>query len=153
LYKKKIDKQPKNPEHHINLGNIYRINHQHHLAGKQYKTAIGKGPFYLEPYLAMATMAEEKGNSSTALEWLEKGRPYLKRPLLCKHMEILPREDTMDAYLGLHSYLIRTTKSKIPMIKTEECLPSGKILTKVGRNEKCPCGSGKKYKKCCLRKR
>ncbi len=22
---------------------------------------------------------------------------------------------------------------------------------KVGRNEPCPCGSGKKYKKCCLR--
>ena len=25
-----------------------------------------------------------------------------------------------------------------------------KKSTKVGRNEKCPCGSGKKYKKCCL---
>ena len=22
---------------------------------------------------------------------------------------------------------------------------------KIGRNEKCPCGSGKKYKKCCLK--
>ncbi|OHV10009.1 SEC-C metal-binding domain-containing protein [Kushneria phosphatilytica] len=25
-----------------------------------------------------------------------------------------------------------------------------KTITKIGRNEKCPCGSGKKYKKCCL---
>lgn len=25
-------------------------------------------------------------------------------------------------------------------------------LTKIGRNESCPCGSGKKYKKCCLNK-
>ena len=24
--------------------------------------------------------------------------------------------------------------------------------TKIGRNEPCPCGSGKKYKKCCLKK-
>ena len=24
---------------------------------------------------------------------------------------------------------------------------------RVGRNEKCPCGSGKKYKKCCLLKK
>lgn len=23
-------------------------------------------------------------------------------------------------------------------------------LKKIGRNEPCPCGSGKKYKKCCL---
>jgi hypothetical protein len=26
-----------------------------------------------------------------------------------------------------------------------------KIRKKIGRNEKCPCGSGKKYKKCCLK--
>ena len=24
--------------------------------------------------------------------------------------------------------------------------------TKIGRNDMCPCGSGLKYKKCCLRK-
>ena len=23
---------------------------------------------------------------------------------------------------------------------------------KIGRNQKCPCGSGKKYKKCCINK-
>jgi preprotein translocase subunit SecA len=27
-----------------------------------------------------------------------------------------------------------------------------KIGNKVGRNDPCPCGSGKKYKKCCLGK-
>ena len=26
------------------------------------------------------------------------------------------------------------------------------VLSKIGRNDKCPCGSGKKYKKCCLGK-
>lgn len=26
-------------------------------------------------------------------------------------------------------------------------------MTKVGRNDPCPCGSGTKYKKCCLDKR
>jgi uncharacterized protein YchJ len=24
---------------------------------------------------------------------------------------------------------------------------------KIGRNDPCPCGSGKKYKKCCMKKR
>ena len=28
-------------------------------------------------------------------------------------------------------------------------MDAGKLL-KIGRNQKCPCGSGKKYKKCCL---
>lgn len=27
-----------------------------------------------------------------------------------------------------------------------------KVQPKVGRNDPCPCGSGKKYKKCCLSK-
>jgi len=26
------------------------------------------------------------------------------------------------------------------------------VLGKIGRNDPCPCGSGKKYKKCCMRK-
>ncbi len=25
-------------------------------------------------------------------------------------------------------------------------------MSKIGRNDPCPCGSGKKYKKCCLMK-
>jgi len=29
-------------------------------------------------------------------------------------------------------------------------LPVRRITVKTGRNEPCPCGSGKKYKKCCL---
>jgi hypothetical protein len=33
--------------------------------------------------------------------------------------------------------------------ETDEYEPS-KTLPKVGRNEPCPCGSGKKFKKCCL---
>jgi uncharacterized protein YecA (UPF0149 family) len=32
-----------------------------------------------------------------------------------------------------------------------QALKSGS-KTKLGRNDPCPCGSGKKYKKCCLNK-
>ena len=28
--------------------------------------------------------------------------------------------------------------------------PSVREYKKIGRNDPCPCGSGKKYKKCCL---
>lgn len=33
----------------------------------------------------------------------------------------------------------------------DEAMPSPVEKPKVGRNDPCPCGSGKKYKKCCLR--
>jgi len=32
----------------------------------------------------------------------------------------------------------------------EKTIPRFTPTKKVGRNEPCPCGSGKKYKKCCL---
>ncbi|WP_026016950.1 SEC-C metal-binding domain-containing protein, partial [Catenovulum agarivorans] len=32
----------------------------------------------------------------------------------------------------------------------QNSVPVSSLTTKVGRNDPCPCGSGKKYKKCCL---
>jgi len=37
---------------------------------------------------------------------------------------------------------------KIKEVKVEKVTKRNKI----GRNQKCPCGSGKKYKKCCIDK-
>ena len=37
--------------------------------------------------------------------------------------------------------------SKIYLVKTRTIVREYK---KIGRNDKCPCGSGKKYKNCCL---
>jgi len=30
--------------------------------------------------------------------------------------------------------------------------PTQRVIRKIGRNESCPCGSNKKYKKCCIGK-
>jgi uncharacterized protein YecA (UPF0149 family) len=35
-------------------------------------------------------------------------------------------------------------KQRIPVPRVVRCYP------KIGRNNPCPCGSGRKYKKCCL---
>jgi len=36
---------------------------------------------------------------------------------------------------------------KMPASKPQQ---ARRMLPKIGRNELCPCGSGKKYKKCCM---
>ena len=41
------------------------------------------------------------------------------------------------------------SRLKQNLIKTEFNPNDPKTWGKVGRNEKCPCGSGKKYKNCC----
>jgi uncharacterized protein YecA (UPF0149 family) len=40
-------------------------------------------------------------------------------------------------------------EGRAPATRTEPRTATGE---KVGRNDPCPCGSGKKYKKCCLSK-
>ena len=37
-----------------------------------------------------------------------------------------------------------------PSDKTVKAQPVRKAANKVGPNDPCPCGSGKKYKKCCM---
>lgn len=36
----------------------------------------------------------------------------------------------------------------VPMVR--RLIPIRRLGPKIGRNATCPCGSGKKYKKCCL---
>ena len=40
-------------------------------------------------------------------------------------------------------------KSVIKEIQAEKATPEVRTEPKIGRNEPCPCGSGKKYKRCC----
>ncbi len=49
-------------------------------------------------------------------------------------------EDLPDAIMALPAYFINYKKTSAITVDSE---------TKIGRNDPCPCGSGKKYKKCC----
>ena len=52
--------------------------------------------------------------------------------------------DRQPIYSKINEY----TKNRIKALKSEHMASS---LQQVGRNSSCPCGSGKKYKKCCGR--
>jgi len=61
-------------------------------------------------------------------------------------------QDAMEYYIVSNLYLLR---SSVKVLKNEypECfaMPIMRASVKIGRNESCPCGSGRKYKKCCGR--
>jgi len=57
-------------------------------------------------------------------------------------------QKTFDA-AGITESDIEEVLSKI---RREKTYPTVRMTPKVGRNAPCPCGSGKKYKKCCLNK-
>ena len=54
---------------------------------------------------------------------------------------------TREGFAGGDSQPVRSGSSSQSGIVS----PDGKTIKKVGRNDPCPCGSGKKYKKCCGR--
>lgn len=72
-----------------------------------------------------------------ATDWV--GHSYPKQEIERTQQEITPNARKIHAY-----WLAR--RAEIP----QQDLPMKRSEPKVGRNDPCPCGSGKKYKKCCL---
>jgi SEC-C motif len=62
-------------------------------------------------------------------------------------------EEEEDTFLDSHNDLnISEFYEETPAEETEDRLSHKSIGKKIGRNEMCPCGSRKKYKKCCMMK-
>ena len=64
----------------------------------------------------------------------------------------LTTQRLLEKFLVLYTELHNTTRMPENYGHTpEELFESERIRRVVGRNDPCPCGSGKKYKKCCGR--
>ena len=65
--------------------------------------------------------------------------------------------NTKEDLIMLNIYILKNTdsdynaKEVLDMFEYKKNKRKNRIISdKIGRNELCPCGSGKKYKKCCL---
>ena len=68
-------------------------------------------------------------------------------------------EEDLEQYFEIDNFekqkiinYIDKVRKKMPVWKNGGKIDNENQFTKVGRNEQCPCGSGKKYKKCCGKK-
>lgn len=77
-----------------------------------------------------------------ALEAISQGKPIYK----------LEPQDRPSLLRSLYIEIKEYAKSKGLKFDLKEDMKSLPRKRKVGRNDPCPCGSGKKYKKCCLNK-
>jgi hypothetical protein len=68
------------------------------------------------------------------------------------HDRIVPFKGAIKEFAGLHAFSDQDNAAPaLPDLPCYEVQPPvTNPLRRVGRNEPCPCGSGKKYKKCCL---
>jgi len=77
----------------------------------------------------------------------EKAEQILLNGLARPHLR--DREDVVERVIALYEHMNDPEKVRIYKKKlNEQKKPAGKTV-KAGRNDSCPCGSGKKYKRCC----
>jgi len=149
---KRISQEPDNGELYLRAGNVARGFNKYNEAIKHYEKAIELNSKLIASYMNLVGMyeyrykyykiKEAKVTASFYLnEMVDLFRTQDYDPVTIQNKgDIIPFMGEMSESLGIN----------IPELIKIPILPY--TLNKVGRNELCPCGSGKKYKKCCLDK-
>ncbi|MDW7650373.1 MAG: SEC-C metal-binding domain-containing protein [Bacillota bacterium] len=110
-------------------------------------------PFWSWGWIGWADMywlfgREEDKNSDKAIALLQRA---LQEKELDERHEVQQRLKDLYLDLGMkkEADAIKVKRQKQKPIQQARVKQTPVQVTKVGRNEPCPCGSGKKYKKCC----
>ncbi len=159
FYESKIKDHPKNPEYLLGYANTLRKAKRTEDAVPVYGNAAVIDPLAVEAYVSLGDIAQDKGDYKSAYEYFEKAAGSLHSGNFYKVTQDLDqfKEAVLDnlAYIGDRLGIKPFTR---PLVKGE----TGRVnegmresivkYPQTGRNAPCPCGSGKKYKKCCLQK-
>jgi tetratricopeptide (TPR) repeat protein len=145
--REEIFQQPEAPLPFFELGNIY-VNIDHRVKARQcFENVIALAPDAIEAYLMLAQMAMDKEDFEDAREQLERGMAHLEQPRLLM-VDDVSRDPLVSFYRTLAERLAEPEPNLSDLFSVAE--PPQLRKEKIGRNDPCPCGSGKKYKHCCL---
>jgi hypothetical protein len=96
----------------------------------------GKGDGFMSDTNKLAAGAISEEELAPVLELLQGGDP-----------------DAIAAKAGISKErLFEMRDALLAQAEAQKRVEEDLVLEKIGRNEPCPCGSGKKYKQCCLKK-
>ncbi|MFH1802229.1 MAG: SEC-C metal-binding domain-containing protein [archaeon] len=147
---KRIEQDPNKGELYLRAGNVARNFNKYSEAIRHYEKAIEINAKLIATYLNLVEIYEFrykyykiKDAKSSAIFYLNgmmdlfRTQDFNSSTLQNKNMVVQFMGEKSES-LGVHiPELVKAPLSK---------------KRKIGRNESCPCGSGKKYKKCCLGK-
>ena len=164
-YRQRLERQPDHVPDLVGLGNIYYHLGPERRAAACLERALALEPATPEAALSMAYLREGEGDLRGALSLLREAHAVRHRWRFHRlNKDDSPQHFEEEFVLYANELAENLGEKGLP-------LPDGRIAPyfdpphlprpaatirragpKVGRNEPCPCGSGKKYKKCCLRK-
>ena len=144
MFLEEIEENPSDIYNYISLGNLYVDEERFDDAEHYLRQAMEIDPEYIESYYILAYIyAKYRENYEKALSLLEKGKKY---------MDTAKYTDDIQDHKDEFEKNYRTFYNDMIIALAHEGLEVKKLPEeKTGRNDPCPCGSGKKYKKCCMK--
>ncbi|MBI4595491.1 MAG: tetratricopeptide repeat protein [Candidatus Tectomicrobia bacterium] len=147
-YRKEVARSPKDPALRVGYGNILMKTGEAGEAILQYREALRLDPMAVEAYCCIGEYEGDRGKFSLAYDYFKKAADCSQRGHYYRTKEPDQLKEAIFDNLEHYGEILskRSARTSLP--------PSSEIgkTEKVGRNAPCPCGSGKKYKKCCLNK-
>lgn len=147
-YKEEIKKSPNDPALRIGYGNVLMKTGREMEAVLHYKEALRLDPLAVEAYCSLGEYEGDKGNPSRAYEYFKKASDHLHTGHYYRIKEPDQLKEAIVFNLEHFEGILGKEREKIPGPASQEIIKKDKV----GRNDPCPCGSGKKYKRCCLNK-
>ena len=111
-------------------------------------TAIKDTPSLRYNYRSEAAKSVARGPAG--IPSLDALLATLKREHASLNSQLELRHLIMQSLYARH-YLARS-RSRLQSLQSQPTNPPSAVPAKIGRNQPCPCGSGRKYKQCCLNK-
>ncbi len=141
IYQERLAQSPQDSSLWVRLGNVYMKWQHVDEAKRAFEQAVALNPNNVEAHLSLGTIAYDERNKEKAKRHLETVRRLTRTSLNPRHRDMADAAAWMLEDLGLKSPLIATPRFP-PVVQRP----------RIGRNAPCPCGSGKKYKNCCMRR-
>jgi uncharacterized protein YecA (UPF0149 family) len=125
-------------------GSIEQINRALALAQMCYNLAL------LPEDKREAAIAGMKPTMNMTEEDFKGLRRTIILPMIRRHHDMFPRlHGRSEASSDVIDFILSSAESDVPSSPKKETSPSPKNYPAAGRNDPCPCGSGRKYKRCC----
>ncbi|MBI4321452.1 MAG: DUF1186 domain-containing protein [Chloroflexi bacterium] len=160
MYRQRVEGEPNRADLRVCYANVLRFLGHIEEATEQYREALRLEPANLEAYLNLGRFAQDDGDIAEAVRMFQS--ILMKAP-----SSGLPRK-TRESYVEAAAEVLadlagppeRSGALQLPPrlpsredLGTRQPGPAAmaqpiRVTRKVGRNDPCPCGSGKKYKKC-----
>ncbi|WP_291994400.1 SEC-C metal-binding domain-containing protein [Candidatus Accumulibacter sp. ACC003] len=142
----KVQRDPLDWRSWFRLGKVLRHISRPRAALAALQQAHAQNPLALDAILILAEVLVDGGRQDEAFQLLNKARPDSGR----WHIISTRPEQTRGDFAAFYRELQQQLGHEDPPAAAAPSVQHDASEAKVGRNDPCPCGSGKKFKKCCM---